>query len=72
MYCLSISKKQKEVFQVYFYLYCTLIEIKHNYKKYFNLQYTVTSKKANILTIHHQVKSFPVINYILLISFYAY
>jgi len=50
---------------------CTLTEVK-KYKKYFNLQYTLTSKKANMLTIYHQLKSFPLINYILLISFHAY
>ena len=54
---------------------CTLTEVKINkyiYKKYFNLQYTLTSKMANMLTTYHQLKSFPLINYILLISFHAY
>ena len=71
MYCLSVSKEQKEVFQISFYLYCTFIEVK-KYKKYFNLQYALTSKKVNMLTTYHQLKSFPLINYILLISFHAY
>ena len=51
---------------------CTLTEVKKKYKKYFNLQYTLTSKKANMLTTYHQLKSSPLINYILLISFQAY
>ena len=33
MYCLSVSKEQKEVFQVSFYLYCTLAEVKRNILK---------------------------------------
>ena len=37
----------------------------------FNLQYTLTSKKAHTLATY-QLKSFPLINYILLISFHAY
>ena len=49
---------------------CTLTEVK-KYKKYFNLQDTLTSKKANMLTTYDQLKSFPLINYILPISFHA-
>ena len=29
MYCLSVSKEQKEVFEISFYLYCTLTEVKY-------------------------------------------
>ena len=87
IYYLSVLKEQKEVFQISFYVYCTLTEVKkeekkkeerkkekkkkRRRKKRFNLQYTLTSKKANIFTTN-QLKSFPLINYILLISFHAY
>ena len=57
MYFLSISKEHKEVFQISFCLYCTVTEVKHIiYKKYFNLHYALTSKKANMLTTYHQLK----------------
>ena len=64
MYCLNVSKEQKEAFQVSFYLYCTLTEINKlknktkNNNSNFNLQYTLPSKKANILKKYHQLKSF--------------
>ena len=39
---------------------CTFTEVKkYIYKKYFNFQYTLTSKKENMLTTYHQLKSFP-------------
>ena len=69
MYCPSVPKEQKKVFQISFYLYCTLVEVKNNYKKNFNLQYTLTSKKANTLAIYPQLKSIPLI--IAFCSFHA-
>ena len=71
MYCMSVSKEHKEVFQISFYLYCTLTKEKRKRKRK-KMQYTITSKKANILTTYYQLKSFPLINYILIISFHAY
>ena len=68
MYCLSVSKEQKEVFKISFHLYHTLVEVQNNCKKNFNLHYTLTSKKAKILATYPQLKSFPLINWILLIS----
>ena len=52
--CMSVSKEHKEVFQISFYLYCTLTKEKRNiYRK--KMQYTITSKKGeytyNILSI---------------------
>ena len=32
MYCLSVSKEQKEVFQIYFYLYCVTSVVREEIK----------------------------------------